>query len=147
METFSNKQGRKDRIKQLTVKTGARSDMIDITEMIRSVVRKSNIQNGFCYVFVPHTTAAVTINENADPDVPRDMLMALDKVIPWHDQYRHQEGNAAAHVKSSLVGASVVVLIEDGNLILGTWQSVFFCEFDGPRTREVLVKVTSSEQG
>jgi len=147
METFSNKQGWKDRIKQLTVKTGARSDMIDITEMIRSVVRKSNIQNGFCYVFVPHTTAAVTINENADPDVPRDMLMALDKVIPWHDQYRHQEGNAAAHVKSSLVGASVVVLIEDGNLILGTWQSVFFCEFDGPRTREVLVKVTSSEQG
>ena len=147
MGTFSNKQGWKDRIKQLTVKTGARSDMIDITGMIRSVVRESNIQNGFCYVFVPHTTAAVTINENADPDVPRDMLMALDKVIPWHDQYRHQEGNAAAHVKSSLVGASVVVLIEDGTLILGTWQSVFFCEFDGPRTREVLVKVTSSEQG
>jgi len=147
METFSNKQGWKDRIKQLTVKTGARSDMIDITGMIRSVVRESNIQNGFCYVFIPHTTAAVTINENADPDVPRDMLMALDKVIPWHDQYRHQEGNAAAHVKSSLVGASVVVLIEDGTLILGTWQSVFFCEFDGPRTREVLVKVTSSEQG
>ena len=147
METFSNKQGWKDRIKQLTVKTGARSDMIDITGMIRTVVRESNIQNGFCHVFVPHTTAAVTINENADPDVPRDMLMALDKVIPWHDQYRHQEGNAAAHVKSSLVGASVVVLIEDGNLILGTWQSVFFCEFDGPRTREVLVKVTSSEQG
>ena len=147
METFSNKQGWKDRIKQLTVKTGARSDMIDITGMIRSVVRESNIRNGFCHVFVPHTTAAVTINENADPDVSRDMLMALDKAIPWHDQYRHQEGNAAAHVKSSLVGASVVVLIEDGNLILGTWQSVFFCEFDGPRTREVLVKVTSSEQG
>ena len=147
MENFSNKQGWKDRIKQLTVKTGARSDMIDITGMIRTVVRESNIQNGFCHVFVPHTTAAVTINENADPDVPRDMLMALDKVIPWHDQYRHQEGNAAAHVKSSLVGASVVVLIEDGNLILGTWQSVFFCEFDGPRTRKVLVKVTSSEQG
>ena len=147
METFSSKQGWKDRIKQLTVKTGVRSDMIDITGMIRTVVRESNIQNGFCHVFVPHTTAAVTINENADPDVPRDMLMALDKAIPWRDQYRHQEGNAAAHVKSSLVGASVVVLIEDGNLILGTWQSVFFCEFDGPRTREVLVKVTSSEQG
>ena len=142
METFSNKQGWKDRIKKLTVKTGARSDMIDITDMIRSVVRESNIENGFCYVFVPHTTAAVTINENADPDVSRDMLMALDKAIPWHDQYRHREGNAAAHVKSSLVGASVVVLIEDGNLILGTWQSVFFCEFDGPREkREIVVTI------
>jgi len=95
--------------------------------MIRSVVRESNIRNGFCHVFVPHTTAAVTINENADPDVPRDMLMALDKAIPWHDQYRHQEGNAAAP-RQILSGGRprVVVLIEDGNLILGTWQSVFF---------------------
>jgi len=134
-------------IKTLTVRTSARSDMIDITGIIRSVIGESKIKSGVCYVFVPHTTAAVTINENADPDVPRDMLMALDKTIPWQDDYRHREGNAAAHVKSSLVGASEVILIEKGDPVLGTWQSIFFCEFDGPRTRKVLVKVTSSEQG
>ena len=134
-------------IKTLMVRTNARSDMIDITGIIRSVIGESKIKSGVCYVFVPHTTAAVTINENADPDVPRDMLMALDKTIPWQDDYRHREGNAAAHVKSSLVGASEVILIEKGDPVLGTWQSIFFCEFDGPRTRKVLVKVTSSEQG
>lgn len=134
-------------IKTLMVRTSARSDIIDITGIIRSVIGESKIKSGVCYVFVPHTTAAVTINENADPDVPRDMLMALDKMIPWQDDYRHREGNAAAHVKSSLVGASEVILIEKGDPVLGTWQSIFFCEFDGPRTRKVLVKVTSSEQG
>jgi secondary thiamine-phosphate synthase enzyme len=134
-------------IKTLMVRTSARSDIIDITGIIRAVIGESKIKSGVCYVFVPHTTAAVTINENADPDVPRDMLMALDKMIPWQDDYRHREGNAAAHVKSSLVGASEVILIEKGDPVLGTWQSIFFCEFDGPRTRKVLVKVTSSEQG
>ena len=134
-------------MKEISLETHSRVEMIDITAAVQKVIHEEKIEKGICLVYTPHTTAAITINENADPDVPRDMLMALDKAIPWHDQYRHQEGNAAAHVKSSLVGASVVVLIEDGNLILGTWQSVFFCEFDGPRTREVLVKVTSSEQG
>ena len=128
-------------IRKLTVRTGARSEMIDITEQVRAAVRDSGIRDGICHVFVPHTTAAVTINENADPDVPLDMLMALDKAIPWEDRYRHREGNSAAHVKSSLVGASEAVLVEAGNLVLGTWQSLFFCEFDGPRTRNVLVKV------
>ena len=128
-------------IRKLTVRTGARSEMIDITEQVRAAVRDSGIRDGICHVFVPHTTAAVTINENADPDVPRDMLTALDKAIPWQDRYRHLEGNSAAHVKSSLVGASETVLVEAGNLVLGTWQSLFFCEFDGPRTRNVLVKV------
>ena len=128
-------------IRQLTVRSSARSEMIDITGLVRSAVRDSGIRDGVCHVFVPHTTAAVTINENADPDVPRDMLMALDKAIPWQDRYRHLEGNSAAHVKSSLVGASETVLVEAGNLVLGTWQSLFFCEFDGPRTRNVLVKV------
>lgn len=128
-------------IRQLTVRSSARSEMIDITGLVRSAVRYSGIRDGVCHVFVPHTTAAVTINENADPDVPRDMLMALDKAIPWQDRYRHLEGNSAAHVKSSLVGASETVLVEAGNLVLGTWQSLFFCEFDGPRTRNVLVKV------
>ena len=128
-------------IRQLTVRSSARSEMIDITGLVRSAVRDSGVRDGVCHVFVPHTTAAVTINENADPDVPRDMLMALDKAIPWQDRYRHLEGNSAAHVKSSLVGASETVLVEAGNLVLGTWQSLFFCEFDGPRTRNVLVKV------
>ena len=130
-------------IRKLTVRTGARSEMIDITEQVRAAVRDSGIRDGICHVFVPHTTAAVTINENADPDVPRDMLMALDKAIPWQDRYRHLEGNSAAHVKSSLVGASETVLVEAGNLVLGTWQSLFFCEFDGPRNRNVLVKVAA----
>jgi len=133
-------------MKQLIIKTGARSEMIDITERVRSVIRDSHVENGFCYVFVPHTTAAVTINENADPDVQRDILSAMDKAVPWQDHYRHREGNAAAHVKASLMGASEMVFIEDGNPVLGIWQSIFFCEFDGPRTRKILVKVVPAGQ-
>jgi len=133
-------------MKQLIVKTGARSEMIDITERIRTVVHDSRTENGLCLIFVPHTTAAVTINENADPDVPRDILAAMEKAIPWQDHYRHREGNAAAHVKASLVGASETVLIENGNPVLGVWQSIFFCEFDGPRTRNILVKIVPTEQ-
>jgi secondary thiamine-phosphate synthase enzyme len=105
------------------------------------LVRESGIKQGVCHAFVPHTTAAVTINENADPDVPRDILAALDRIVPLAGNYRHAEGNSAAHVKASLFGSSQTVLIEDGSLILGTWQSIFFCEFDGPRTRKVLVKL------
>ena len=132
-------------MKQLPVKTNSRFEMIDITNHVRSVLRESNVKSGICYVFVPHTTAAVTINENADPDVPRDIIMELDKVIPLHDNYRHREGNSAAHIKSSLVGSSEMIFIENGSLVLGTWQSLFFCEFDGPRTRKVFVKLVPTE--
>jgi len=130
-------------MKQFTVKTTSRFQMIDITGMVRSALRESGVQSGICCVFVPHTTAAVTINENADADVQRDIIAELDKVIPLNDNYRHVEGNSAAHVKSSLVGASEMVLVERGELVLGTWQSLFFCEFDGPRTRHFHVKFIS----
>ena len=125
----------------LTLRTSARCEMIDITALIAEEVRKSGIKDGFCHLFIPHTTAAITINENADPDVPRDILAALDRIIPLSDRYRHAEGNAAAHVKASLFGTSQTVFINDGRLVLGTWQSLFFCEFDGPRTRKVLVRL------
>ncbi|MCD6153213.1 MAG: YjbQ family protein [Syntrophobacterales bacterium] len=132
-------------MKQFIVKTNLRFEMKDITNQVRSVVCESNVKNGVCYVFVPHTTAAVTINENADPDVPRDIIMELDKVIPLHDNYSHMEGNSAAHIKSSLIGTSEMVFIENGDFVLGTWQSLFFCEFDGPRTRKVYVKLVPTE--
>ena len=131
-------------MKQMSVRTNSRFEMIDITRAVASVVREENVENGICYVFVPHTTSAVTINENADPDVPRDIIMELDKVIPLHDNYRHMEGNSAAHIKASLVGPSETVFVENGNLLLGTWQSLFFCEFDGPRTRKYMVKVIAT---
>jgi secondary thiamine-phosphate synthase enzyme len=130
-------------MKQFSVKTTSRFQMIDITGMVRSALRESGVQSGICCVFVPHTTAAVTINENADADVQSDIVAELDKVIPLNDNYRHIEGNSAAHVKSSLVGASEMVLVERGELVLGTWQSLFFCEFDGPRTRRFHVKFIS----
>ncbi|MBW2631689.1 MAG: YjbQ family protein [Deltaproteobacteria bacterium] len=126
------------------VKTHSRFEMIDITKEVSSVLNKAGAKEGACYLFVPHTTAAVTINENADPDVPKDILMELDKAIPLSDNYRHIEGNSAAHIKASLFGSSEVVLVEDGNLVLGTWQSIFFCEFDGPRTRNVMVRFISA---
>jgi secondary thiamine-phosphate synthase enzyme len=126
-----------------TIRTTARCEMIDVTGLVAAAIREKGIQKGICHVFVPHTTAAVTINENADPDVPRDILAALDRIVPLANGYRHAEGNAAAHVKASLFGVSQAILIESGRLVLGTWQSVFFCEFDGPRTRQVLVEVTA----
>ena len=132
-------------MKQFTVRTNARAEMIDITDRIRALLREKRIKNGICHVFVPHTTAAVTINENADPDVLRDILMELDKIVPLNDHYRHSEGNSAAHIKASIMGASETVFIEDGELVLGTWQSIFFCEFDGPRTRKVIVRLTPLE--
>jgi secondary thiamine-phosphate synthase enzyme len=117
--------------------------MIDITDRVAAAVSESGVKNGFCRVFIPHTTAAVTINENADPDVPRDILAALDRIVPLSNRYRHAEGNAAAHIKASLFGASQTVFIESGRLVLGTWQSLFFCEFDGPRTRKALIQLTA----
>ena len=129
-------------MKLFTIKTSARFEMIDITGRVAALVRESGIKQGICHTFVPHTTAAVTINENADPDVPRDILTALDHIVPLSKSYRHAEGNSAAHIKASLFGASQTLLIDDGSLVLGTWQSLFFCEFDGPRTRKVLIKLT-----
>jgi secondary thiamine-phosphate synthase enzyme len=117
------------------------TEMIDITRQVQALVHKSGISDGMCVVFVPHTTAAVTINENADPAVIQDMLAELSKIIPLQNGYRHSEGNSAAHIKSSLTGCSQTVLIENGTLQLGTWQSLFFCEFDGPRKRKVWVKM------
>jgi secondary thiamine-phosphate synthase enzyme len=121
----------------LTVKTHSRTEMIDITDDVQAALRESGVRDGFCMVFVPHTTAAVTINENADPTVKDDMLKVINKIIPWDDGYRHLEGNSAAHIKSTLVGASELVAVAGGKLQLGTWQGLFFCEFDGPRRRKV----------
>lgn len=131
-------------MRSFSVKTSTRFEMIDITRQIRDIIRDADTGSGLCYVFVPHTTAAVTINENADPDVPSDIISILDRLIPLHGPYRHGEGNSAAHVKASLMGASETVLIENGQLVLGTWQSIFFCEFDGPRMRKVFVKVIAA---
>ncbi len=128
-------------IKELEVKTRARSEMLDITGAIRKIAKDSGIKEGVCYMYVPHTTAGITINENADPDVARDILHTLEKLIPYEGNYRHSEGNAAAHVKASLMGSSKYILIKDGEIILGRWQGIFFCEFDGPRTRKVILKL------
>mgnify|MGYP000933849873 FL=1 len=127
-------------MKEISVRSSSRFEMIDITEAVRKTAREEKIESGIVLVYTPHTTAAVTINENADPDVPRDLLAALDRAVPLSANYRHAEGNSAAHVKSSLVGASEMVIVENGRLVLGTWQSIFFCEFDGPRSRKVIVK-------
>ena len=121
----------------LPVKTRSRTEMIDITDDVQAALREAGVRDGFCMVFVPHTTAAVTINENADPTVKDDMLKVINKIIPWDDGYRHLEGNSAAHIKSTLVGASELVAVAGGKLQLGTWQGLFFCEFDGPRRRKV----------
>ena len=128
-------------IKQLNVRTSNRVELIDITDLIQKTVRESKIKSGICSVYVPHTTAGVTINENADPSVRKDIIKELNKVIPFDDNYSHLEGNAAAHIKSTLVGASETIMIDNGSLVLGTWQGIFFCEFDGPRSRKVIVKI------
>jgi len=125
----------------LSVKTGAHSQAKDITREVQEVVAGSGVQEGWCEVFVPHTTAAVAINEAADPAVMQDILTTLDKLVPWRDNYRHAEGNSAAHVKSVLLGSTVRLPVKEGVLSLGTWQGVFFMEFDGPRNRKALVDV------
>lgn len=127
-------------MKKLQLQTDRRSQFLDITEQIRQAVRELGVTRGAVTVYVPHTTAGVTINEHADPEVARDVIGVLDRLVPWEDPaYRHDEGNTAAHVKAILTGSSARVLVEDGRLQLGTWQGVFFCEFDGPRTREVWI--------
>ncbi len=124
----------------LSVKTKAKTEFVDITSQVQQTVQSAGIQKGFCMLFVPHTTAAVTINESADPSVKRDILMILNKIVPWEEGYRHLEGNSPAHVKATLVGASEWIAVENGQLVLGTWQGIFFCEFDGPRTRKLQVR-------
>jgi secondary thiamine-phosphate synthase enzyme len=132
-------------MQEINIRTNSRVEMIDITSSIREAINAQKVKSGICVVYTPHTTAAITINENADPDVPRDIISALEKAVPEDAGYRHSEGNSPAHVKSSLVGVSEIVLIENGKLILGTWQSIFFCEFDGPRTRKVFIKIIADK--
>jgi len=127
------------------VKTSAKTDFTDITQTVQEAVQKSGVKDGICFIYIPHTTAAVTINENADPSVSRDMIMALNKIVPFKDGYQHLEGNSPAHIKASLIGPSVAVFVQSGRLVLGTWQGIFFCEFDGPRSRQVYVNVMKGD--
>lgn len=126
-------------MKSFTIETAVRSEFVDITGRVQDIISKMDIKDGVVTVFVPHTTAGITINENADPDVVTDILAALDRMVPWRAGYRHGEGNAAAHVKASMMGSSVLLSVSGGRVQLGTWQSVYFCEFDGPRSRKVWV--------
>lgn len=128
-------------MRQIILRTSSRCEMVDITTKVAATIREAKMTNGLCNVFVPHTTAAVTINENADPDVPADILSTLSRLVPEGGNYRHREGNSDAHIKSSLFGASKTIIVEEGSLVLGTWQSIFLCEFDGPRTRKVFLKL------
>ena len=130
-------------VKQVLVKTKSKTEILDITQSVQRIVGESSVRSGICHIYVPHTTSAIMINENTDPNVGRDILKELNKVIPFDDNYGHTEGNSAAHIKSSLIGVSKAVIVEEGRLMLGTWQAVFFCEFDGPRERRVYVKVVA----
>jgi secondary thiamine-phosphate synthase enzyme len=126
----------------LSVKTDRRTQLVDVTAQVQKAVAASNVADGVCYLYVPHTTAAITINECADPDVARDVEGAIDRLIPIAGPYRHSEGNSDSHVKAILVGASQTLFVHEGKLVLGRWQGIFFCEFDGPRDRKLHVKVT-----
>jgi secondary thiamine-phosphate synthase enzyme len=128
-------------LKEITISTKSHSQMIDITGTVQTVVSETGVSGGICHVFVPHTTAGITINENADPSVVSDFLRETEKIVPWNDGYQHLEGNSAAHIKASMMGFSQAIFVQNGKLVLGTWQSIYFCEFDGPRTRKVLIKV------
>ena len=126
---------------KLDISTANHTQMLNITDMVQRAVGDSGVRSGICTVFVPHTTAAVTINENADPDVVRDFTAEINKIVPWEDGYRHMEGNSAAHLKASIIGFSQQIIIENGRLLLGTWQGIYFCEYDGPRHRSLYVKI------
>ena len=130
---------------QIRVKTSARTQMIDITSQVQNRVMQSPIKNGLVHVYSMHTTAAVTINENADPAVETDILNTINKVIPWDDHFKHMEGNSAAHIKVSLFGPSETIPLENGSMVLGTWQGIYFCEFDGPRNRRVNIQILKSQ--
>ena len=126
---------------KLDVITKQHTEMQDITRLIQKAVTDSGVKEGLCTVFIPHTTAAVTINENADPDVVKDFTKEINKIVPWEDGYLHMEGNSAAHLKSSMIGFSEQIIIDKGKLVLGIWQGIYFCEYDGPRHRKVCVKI------
>ncbi|MFH1014956.1 MAG: secondary thiamine-phosphate synthase enzyme YjbQ [Nitrospirota bacterium] len=132
-------------LRYINVRSSQRSEFIDITEKINEVIKEVGILSGICYVYVPHTTAAVTINEGADPSVHRDIQNALTRLVPQEMNYSHREGNADAHIKSSIIGTSQLVIIDEGRLVLGTWQAVYFCEFDGPRHRRVTLKIIADK--
>ena len=129
-------------VRVLPVKTERRTQLVDVTEEVAALVASAGVSSGLCHLYVPHTTAGITINENEDPDVGRDIEAALDRLVPRNGPYKHWEGNADSRIKSTLTGVSATVLIEEGRLALGRWQAIFFCEFDGPRQREVRVKIT-----
>jgi len=128
-------------VTSLTVTTSARAELVDITDRVQRLLTESGIRDGLCHVWVPHTTAGLTVNENADPDIARDLLAGLDRIAPWDAGYAHGEGNSAAHIKSSLVGCEKTLIVREGKLALGTWQGLYFCEFDGPRERQVWVRL------
>ena len=128
-------------VETIHINTTKRTQLIDITSKVSEVVKRSNIKDGVCLVYVPHTTAAVTINENADPSVSEDIINIINEIVPWRYDYKHLEGNSPAHIKATLIGPSITIIIENAHLSLGTWQGIFFCEFDGPRNRRVLVKI------
>jgi secondary thiamine-phosphate synthase enzyme len=127
----------------LSITTSQQTEFLDITGKVEEVILKTQVSDGLALIFIPHTTAGITINEGADPNVQEDILRMLNQMVPFKGPYRHTEGNSPAHIKASLVGSSVSALIENGRLVLGQWQSLFFCEFDGPRTRKVLIKIIS----
>jgi len=129
----------------LQVKTPSRSAAIDITDLISRKVRESGIKSGLCLLHVPHTTAGIIVNEGVDPAVMEDVLSALEKMVPWRASYSHSEGNAAAHIKAIMTGGRTFLIVADGRLVLGTWERVFLCEFDGPRTRKVLIKIMGDD--
>ena len=132
-------------IKNVDIKTSTKVEFRDITARVRDIVTARGTASGVCYVFVPHTTAGITVNEHADPDVVADITAQLDVMVPQHDKYHHREGNSPAHIKAMLLGDSETLLIEDGNLVLGTWQGIFFAEFDGPRNRHIYVKIIADK--
>jgi secondary thiamine-phosphate synthase enzyme len=132
-------------LKKVDIKTHSRTEFQEITHSVRDIVERSGVKSGVCHVYVPHTTAGVMINEHADPDVIEDIAGQLEVMVPWQRNYRHAEGNSAAHIKASLIGTSCTVLIEEGRPVLGTWQGIFFGEFDGPRSRSVLIKVVPGQ--
>ena len=127
--------------KEFTVRTNEKVEFVDITSELKNIIKDSGIQNGQLQIHIPHTTAAVTINENADPNVKKDIIKEINKIIPFNDNYSHLEGNSAAHIKSSLFGVDQLLIVKDGRIDLGTWQSIYFCEFDGPRSRKVHLQI------
>lgn len=130
-------------IRYINVKSRTRTEFIDITERVQEIINEEGVKEGICYIYVPHTTAGITINEGADPSVQRDIVSTLNRLVPFEGDYHHREGNADAHIKSTIVGVSQYIMIEQGKLSLGTWQAIYFCEFDGPRHRRVHLKIVS----